>query len=834
MNAKNTIRIRRRIALLLAICVSTALFFSIAGLFDRYRATRHMESICTLSEFAVELGGLVHDLQQERGASALYLGSGGDRFAKELATQRERTDRQLSILEPQVLSTSIFQFEQGLQQLKQLPALRRRIDAMEIPNAESMEYYTQIIRIFVDALTVAEHDLDENDSLTHRLAYTYFLQSKEYAGQERATLSIVFATDHFPSAQKTRYIAQIVEHRIAIQSFLLFANAKQKTLYQDTLDHPAVVEAERLRAKALAQNENFSIDPTYWFAQQTQKMDLLRKVEVQLANDLLVWASARKREAQWSLAFLLLVAGTALMTAGWLVITLIKKINAPLGERENFTRMLIDNALDAVVVIDQYGSVIDWNERATSIFGWNRQEAMGREVSELIIPEEHRAAHLQGMRNFLDNGRGPILNTRVQISALHRSGNDFPVELTVSPLHYEGQIICCAFIRDMTEARRMEKALHQAQRMEAIGQLAGGIAHDFNNLLTVINGFSELALLQTDPATRLGQNMLQVKQAGDQAATLTSKLLAFSRQQKLKIEVLYLNQTVGNMQKMLRRLIGENIDLQLDLAADLHTVESDASQMEQVVLNLAVNARDAMPEGGLLKVKTNNVHLDREACRDWADAEPGDYVRLSVIDTGTGMDEKTRLSIFEPFFTTKDKDRGTGLGLATVHGIVKQSEGHITVESQMGTGTTFHIHLPRCTSEQTEDPGPLNHPELNGGPEMVLVVEDDKQVGDYVRHALETGGYTVILSASPVEALDLYGQHADEIDLLLSDIIMPGMNGPRMIEHMHTERHRCKVLYMSGYPGDITSQHLTPDTPLLHKPFTSKELMQKVRAAIDH
>lgn len=389
------------------------------------------------------------------------------------------------------------------------------------------------------------------------------------------------------------------------------------------------------------------------------------------------------------------------------------------------------------------------------------------------------------------------------------------------------------------ERQRLEEKLRQAQKMEAVGRLAGGIAHDFNNLLTVINGYTEI-LLQRHRSTNAApaQELEQIRRAGERAASLTRQLLAFGRQQILQPEILDLNQVVAEIDKMLRRLIGEDIELIIRSQPDLGLVKADLGQVEQVIMNLAINARDAMPDGGQLIIETANAYLDQTYTRAQIDVLlPGPYTLLKVSDTGVGMDAHTISHLFEPFFTTKEVGKGTGLGLATVYGIVTQSGGHLRVESRPGQGTSFKIYLPQVEKTSLMS-AKSNSPEawLLQGEETILLVEDEPSVGDFVRGILEINGYTVLQARAGDEALTISQQHSGPIHLLLADVIIPGgINGRELADQLLEHRPQLKVLYISGYTNDIVLRRgvLASETAFLQKPFAPYDLILKIRQVLD-
>jgi len=388
---------------------------------------------------------------------------------------------------------------------------------------------------------------------------------------------------------------------------------------------------------------------------------------------------------------------------------------------------------------------------------------------------------------------------------------------------------------DITEHKRLEAQYQQAQKMEAIGNLAGGIAHDFNNLMTVVNGYSELLLNELHEPAKLETGIRAIQKAGMRAASLTTQLLAFSRQQIIQPKIIHLNQTVSDITGMLRRLIGEDVELSTHLAPGLRRIEIDPGQIEQVIMNLAVNARDAMPQGGKLDIETMNIDLDEKYTRQHVDIGEGKYVMLVISDTGVGMEETTKQKIFEPFFTTKSKDKGTGLGLSTVYGIVRQNKGAINVYSEPGKGTIFKIYLPAVATESEESGLRTDHPETQVGTESILVVEDEEMVRSLVCNILQSHGYDVQDTTSPQHALDICEQSSRTFHLMITDVIMPGLSGPELAEKCLKIRPELKVLYLSGYTERSIVNHgiVEDDISFLQKPFSSAALLQKVREVID-
>jgi signal transduction histidine kinase/CheY-like chemotaxis protein len=397
-----------------------------------------------------------------------------------------------------------------------------------------------------------------------------------------------------------------------------------------------------------------------------------------------------------------------------------------------------------------------------------------------------------------------------------KDGSVIDAEITSHPLVFEGRSAQFIFVLDVTERRKLEAQVRQSQKMEAVGQLAGGVAHDFNNLLTAILGYAELLAprLRADPSGL--EEVAEITKAGERAASLTRQLLAFSRRQVLELKVLDLNTIVRSVEKMLRRLIGEHIDLVATLDSSLAPVRADAGQIEQVIVNLVVNARDAMPDGGKITVETANVEHDDAYARQHVTGQPGKYVMIAVTDTGIGMDAATQSRIFEPFFTTKAKDKGTGLGLSTVYGIVKQSGGYIWTYSEVRRGTTFKVYLPRVegVAEAIESPMPKIPAALT---------------------ILKGIGYTVLEAGTGADALEITRKHTGPIDLVLTDVVMPEMSGSALVSALRAARPGVPVLYMSGYTDDAIFRHnvLEPGVTFLQKPFTPASLTRKVREVLD-
>jgi len=470
------------------------------------------------------------------------------------------------------------------------------------------------------------------------------------------------------------------------------------------------------------------------------------------------------------------------------------------------------------------GRYIDVNETFLRVTGYRREEVIGRTSLEIKFWE---GSERERLVERLNQG-GSVRD--LEITFRTKSGEPRTALDSAELVDIAGQKCILAIFKDITEQRSLEKQLRQAQKMEAIGQLSGGIAHDFNNLLSVIIGYSEVLEESLPKGDPLHKNCEQISKAGKSAASLTRQLLAFSRQQVLEPKVLDLNTVALHVEKMLRRLIGEHIELTTALSPTLGRVKADQGQIEQVIINLAVNARDAMPNGGKLTIETADIDVDQDYVHRHPLHVPGPYVLLTVSDTGVGMDAETQARIFEPFFTTKEMGKGTGLGLATVYGVVKQSGGFIWVYSELGHGTTFKIYLPR-TAEKMGAERPSSTRSLRGT-ETILLVEDEEALRDFTATVLKQSGYTVLEAERPDKAIGIVSQHQGQIHLLLTDVIMPGMNGRTLAGNLVAVRPEIRVVYMSGYTGFTHPGLLDSNVILLQKPFTREALLHKVREGL--
>ena len=497
-----------------------------------------------------------------------------------------------------------------------------------------------------------------------------------------------------------------------------------------------------------------------------------------------------------------------------------------LGDQENQYRLLFEENPQPMLVLDpRDGCILEINRAARRLYGYSARELRGKTLEHVQSKED--AARFVA-----------TLEESAPVPALwhHHTKDGRPVdlEIAVHEIAYGGAKARLAVLVDVTGRREREDQLRQSQKMEAVGMLAGGVAHDFNNLLTIITGYSQLILTSLAPDDPNRHSAEQIMKAGERAAALTRQLLAFSRRQVLQPRVLDLNKLVSGLGTMLRRLIGEDIDLRLVTQPDVGSVSADPGQIEQVLMNLAVNSRDAMPKGGVLTIETTNVYLGGPYLATHPSVKAGAYVMLAVSDNGTGMDANTRTHLFEPFFTTKGAGHGTGLGLSTVFGIIKQSGGSVEVYSEPGHGTCVKVYLPRIDQPATAEA--QNDPKLVArGSETILLAEDDDMVRTLVRETLERHGYTVLESSDPIEARHTAERHRGPIDLLITDVVMPKVNGRELANQLAAKRPGMKVLFMSGYTDNavVASGVLQREVAFLRKPFTPAALTEKVREVLE-
>jgi two-component system cell cycle sensor histidine kinase/response regulator CckA len=508
-----------------------------------------------------------------------------------------------------------------------------------------------------------------------------------------------------------------------------------------------------------------------------------------------------------------------------------------LRQSEERYRLVSEISSDYVysLSVEPDGSLLcEWiTERFTRISGFTASEINFRGWRNLYHPEDHSVSDRH--HSALLSGQSDSVELRI----LSRDGQARWVRLYGRPIRDEksGRVVrIYGAAQDITGEKQLEHQLLQSQKMEAIGLLAGGVAHDFNNLLTIISGYGQILREQAEPPSPNAEYLDAILEAADRASQLTRQLLAFSRRQVLQIKLVDLNSIVAGVEKMLKRVIGEDIELRTVAGSNLGLVKVDPGQIEQVIMNLAVNARDAMPAGGRLSIETANAELDEAYFREHGAVEPGPYVMLAVSDTGGGMDQQTLARIFEPFFTTKEPGRGTGLGLAMVYGIIKQSGGNIWVYSELGQGTTFKLYLPRVLEEgKLMDDSKAQLPRSAQGSETILVVEDENAVRGLIRQVLSREGYTVLDTGEVEEALEICEKHAGNISLLITDVILPRMSGPQVAEQALKLSPGLRVMYTSGYTDNALIQHglVQQTVTLLEKPFTPGTLSRKVREVLD-
>lgn len=507
-------------------------------------------------------------------------------------------------------------------------------------------------------------------------------------------------------------------------------------------------------------------------------------------------------------------------------------------ENEEKYRGITEAANDAIIMINEQGNIIFWNPAAEKTFGYSAPEVMGKDMHALLAPPRYKEKYQKPYAHFIATGEGGTIGRTIEVHGLRKDGSEFPMELSLARINIKGHWGAVGTVRDITERsdadterKRLESLYLQAQKMEAVGQLAGGVAHDFNNLLTGIIGFLGLALEQMPKGSETYADVNESLSLAKKAADLTRQLLAFSRKQHIEPREINLNNLVTNLTKMLKRIIGEDIELNTKLAPEIGTICVDPGQLEQVIANLTVNSSHAMPDGGTLIIETQNVFLDENAGFSHnIDIPAGSYVMLSVSDTGCGMDMETQRQVFEPFFTTRATGEGTGLGLSTVYGIIKQHNGYILLYSEPGEGTTFKIYLPRVDKTHAAELLPPTPPTISGS-ETILFVEDEEVVRQVIKRMLTNMGYTVIPANGPEEAQAIFDKQKSAIDLLITDIIMPKMDGKTLYDLLHQKQPDLKVLFVSGY----TDQHLTQKgisefgISFLSKPFTRSEIGKRIR-----
>jgi two-component system cell cycle sensor histidine kinase/response regulator CckA len=515
------------------------------------------------------------------------------------------------------------------------------------------------------------------------------------------------------------------------------------------------------------------------------------------------------------------------------------KAVAALNRSEKLYHLIAENTSDLISMLDAGGNYVYASPSFKEVLGYAPEDLLGQSCFSLIHPDDREEANHRFAQSLALGKR-----ERVEFRFKHSDGDWRTFESVENWIcDSEGRPQRAILVsRDLTERKQAEKALRdseeqlrQSQKLEAVGQLAGGVAHDFNNLLTVITGYSDIVMRRIGEGDPNHSKIEEIKRAADRAASLTRQLLAFSRKQVLQPKVFNLNDLVADMGKMLRRLIGEDIELATTLTGDVAQINADPGQIEQVLMNLVVNARDAMPGGGKITIETAHVEIDKAYAGMHVAVQPGPYAMLAVSDTGSGMDADTRKHIFEPFFTTKEQGKGTGLGLSMVYGIVKQSGGNIWVYSEPDQGTVFKIYLPTAAQEAGALRADAEYSALLGGSETILLVEDEPQIRQMAFEFLSERGYNVLMSSDGIAALGMLEQDQQPIHLILTDVVMPQMSGRELAERLVILKPESKVLYMSGYTNDAIINHgvLDAGTWFIQKPFSPEALARKVREVLD-
>ncbi|MEO7398860.1 MAG: PAS domain S-box protein [Ilumatobacteraceae bacterium] len=509
-----------------------------------------------------------------------------------------------------------------------------------------------------------------------------------------------------------------------------------------------------------------------------------------------------------------------------------------LRDSEARKKGILDSVLDSVITIDEHGRIVEFNPAAERTFGYSLQEALGRELADLIIPEADRHAHRQGIQRYLATGESRLVGQRIEMSPIRSDGSSFPAEVTISSVVTPGPPLFTGSVRDLTQqhaddAERLvlESRLHQTERLESLGQLAGGVAHDFNNLLTVILNYAAFISQSAPEHSPTKSYAGEILASAERAAALTKQLLMYARREPVRRTALDLNAIVADVRELLARTIGEDVKIDVQGATDLPPIDADRGQIEQVLINLSVNARDAMPDGGTFTIETALLEIGADEAGSYPGVDPGRYVRLSVIDGGVGMSAEVAARAFDPFFSTKPRGEGTGLGLATVYGIVADTGGAVNVQSQEGLGTTVRVFFPASSQRSAMSPE-TDEDVVVGAGETVLIVEDQQAVREVIIAMLRRNGYQVLSAAGAREAL-VIAADAD-FDLLLTDVVMPEMSGRGLVEALRDQRGDHQVLFMSGYSGAafLTERFLEPAEALIHKPFNETALLQAVDDAL--
>lgn len=515
-------------------------------------------------------------------------------------------------------------------------------------------------------------------------------------------------------------------------------------------------------------------------------------------------------------------------------VTALKQSQFDLESREARLRAVLDTTLDAIITMDASSKIQWFNKAAERSFGYTADEAVGQHVS-LLMPSPHREQHDSYIERFLQTRERRIIGRRREVTAKRKDGSLFPIDLAVAEVRFDDTLMFTALIRDLTKQRELEEGLRQAQKLEALGTLAGGVAHDFNNLLSGIIGCADIARSRLEREHDAREHVEQIRAAAKGGAGIVSQLLTFSRPRRSELVTLDLNRSLRDLEPMLRRLIGEDVRLQLRCSSRPLWVQCDAGQIEQIVMNLSVNARHAMPGGGSLRITTQQAELRERQGRRGSNATPGNYALLEVEDSGTGMDAATQRRVFEPFFTTKEPGQGTGLGLSTVYGIIQQNNGHIEVDSELGVGTTFRVYLPSAEQPAESPAPPFVDVRARGDDETILLVEDELLVRHATEHYLKEAGYRVILASDGKSALNLLKSASSPISLLLTDVVLPDLGGSEIARQARSLRPSLPVLFMSAHPAHLLRQRnlLSGDVTTLQKPVDAEELRGTIRAVLD-
>jgi hypothetical protein len=510
-----------------------------------------------------------------------------------------------------------------------------------------------------------------------------------------------------------------------------------------------------------------------------------------------------------------------------------KDIASILERNGQMVAALLESASQAIVGSDHAGRIVLANARTEAMFAYPRQELLGSSI-EMLLPEAARARHQRDRADFFANPRVRDMGIGMELSGRRKDGVQFPVEVSLSYVRTEEGLFAIAFVTDISQRKRLEEQLMHAQKMEAIGLLAGGVAHDFSNMLTVIAGYNQMILDQVSPLDPVRGYAEEILKASDRAAALTNQLMAFSRRQVIQPRVFDVNSVLLHTEKLLRRLIGEDVELALKLNPNAGRIKADPGHLEQAIFNLATNARDAMPRGGRITIETEPVTLDAAYARTHVGVQPGEYVMIAVSDNGHGMDAETKRRVFEPFFTTKERGKGTGLGLATVYGIVKQAGGDIWVYSEVGKGATFKLYFPVVSEPASATLDGDAASAQDAAHATILLVEDEPGVRELTSKMLKLMGYTALNASSGAEALALSKAYRGSIDLLLTDVVMPGMGGQQLAEELRRRRPEIKVIYVSGYTAHTVSDHgvLDAGVEFLAKPFSREALARKLRETL--